>query len=161
MLDPSSTAMATGTTTYTHLAQLRIIITPTLEHVYAALNILSIVLLSILLSTIIFSKRLKRDSTLLNAFVVIIAVDLINILYYLVRGGHPLDDDDLVGGIPAEGVCRAQACLLAGSQAAQASAVFAVCLQVSSCAIARWGRRLLTEPVVMDQPHAAREGFLL
>lgn len=105
-------------------------ITPTLEHIYAALNIVSIVLLSLLLGTILLSPRLKRDLTLLNAFVVIGLVNLVNVLYYLVRGGHPLSAGE-GEGLPAEGVCRAQACLLAGSQAAQAAAVFSMCLRVS------------------------------
>lgn len=120
-----------------HLVVLRLTITPALEHTYATLNILSITLVSILLVTITASKRLKRDPTLLNAFVVLVVVDFVNILYYIVRRGDPLagnkdgvEDGDGVG-LPAMGVCRGQACILAGSQAAQAAAVFGICLQVS------------------------------
>lgn len=133
--------METDMNVYSHLAELRVIITPGLEHVYAALNIIGIIALAALIGTILWSRRLKRDPTLLNTFVVIALLDFISILYYLVRRGHPLDSPagpgtEGVGGgadgiLPNRGVCRAQACLLAGSEAAQASAVFAMCLRVS------------------------------
>lgn len=102
-------------------------------HLYVALNILGIVLLLALIITIAFSRRggsrIKRDPTVLNCYLIIILVNFIEILYWLVLHGD-FRDAYRPGAPPFPNLCIAQACILAGAQAAQAAAVFAMLMRV-------------------------------
>lgn len=108
-----------------------VIVSATLVDTYAALNIIGIILLVFLTFTILLSPRSKlhRDPTLINAFIVLIWVNLWNIMYWMAVGGDIGIWESF--SRPKFGVCIAQAAVLAGSQPAQAAAVFALCLRVS------------------------------
>ena len=100
------------------------------QDIYASLNWAGAFLLAVLILTLTLSSsaRLRRDPTLINAFAVIIAVNVLNTIYWMSNGGTSgyLDPETL----PNREVCRAQAALVAGSQPAQAAAVFALCARV-------------------------------
>ncbi|OCF30769.1 hypothetical protein I316_07576 [Kwoniella heveanensis BCC8398] len=98
--------------------------------VYAILNLLGVLLLSILVLTIAFPRRnrLRRDPCLVNAFVVIIFVNLLNLWYWMASGGSITSYE--VSYLPHPRLCRAQAVLQAGSQAAQMSAVLGVVMRL-------------------------------
>ncbi|WWC86777.1 uncharacterized protein L201_001656 [Kwoniella dendrophila CBS 6074] len=72
--------------------------------------------------------RIQRDPCLINAFLVIILVNLLNLLYWLSNKGKINGHEILY--LPHPTLCRAQAILQAGSQSAQMSVVLSVVLRL-------------------------------
>ena len=107
-----------------------VIVSPALVDTYAALNIIGIALLTLLTITFLIAprKKLHRDPTLINAFVVLIWVGVWNIVYWAAVG------TDI--GVwesarrPKRRLCEVQSYVLAGSQPAQAATVFALTFRV-------------------------------
>ncbi|KAK6903619.1 hypothetical protein I203_107124 [Kwoniella mangroviensis CBS 8507] len=72
--------------------------------------------------------RIQRDPCLINSFIVIILVSMLNLLYWFASGGR-IDTEEILY-LPHARLCRAQAILQAGSQAAQVSVVLSVVLRL-------------------------------
>ncbi|WWD07553.1 hypothetical protein V865_005654 [Kwoniella europaea PYCC6329] len=72
--------------------------------------------------------RIQRDPCLINSFIVIILVSILNLLYWLASGGK-INAKEIIY-LPHARLCRAQAILQAGSQAAQVSVVLSVVLRL-------------------------------
>ncbi|KAK8847524.1 hypothetical protein IAR55_005382 [Kwoniella newhampshirensis] len=141
------------------------IVSPEKVHAFAALNFIGIIGLLALVLTLTLSfypdrnagrgegrvwrrrtLRAPRDPCLINAFVVLILVDILNLLYYLAQGGRvrpKLTEEQVAELIRAQhavgqrtvslyGVCRFQAVLQAGSQAAQAATILALVIRLWS-----------------------------
>ncbi|WVQ69376.1 uncharacterized protein L199_007593 [Kwoniella botswanensis] len=72
--------------------------------------------------------RIQRDPCLINSFIVIILVSILNLLYWFASGGK-IDSEEILY-LPHARLCRAQAILQAGSQAAQVSVVLSVVLRL-------------------------------
>ncbi|WVQ98207.1 hypothetical protein IAU59_005329 [Kwoniella sp. CBS 9459] len=106
------------------------IVSQSTVNVYATLNLLGIALLLILVLTILLPRKnkLRRDPCLINAFFVIILMNLINLWYWMASGGSITSYE--VSYLPHPKLCRAQAVLQAGSQAAQMSAVLGVVIRL-------------------------------
>jgi hypothetical protein len=104
-------------------------IPPVAITIYMTLNLIGIALLLVLVLTIVLTPngRLHRDPTLINTFIVLILVNVINVLYWVGHGGS-------IAQSTSEGyktLCLAQAALQAGTQAASAAVVFSMCFRVS------------------------------
>ncbi|OCF58701.1 hypothetical protein L486_03191 [Kwoniella mangroviensis CBS 10435] len=72
--------------------------------------------------------RIQRDPCLIDSFIVIILVSMLNLLYWSASGGR-IDTEEILY-LPHARLCRAQAILQAGSQAAQVSVVLSVVLRL-------------------------------
>nr|XP_018265360.1 uncharacterized protein I303_01725 [Kwoniella dejecticola CBS 10117]OBR87518.1 hypothetical protein I303_01725 [Kwoniella dejecticola CBS 10117] len=72
--------------------------------------------------------KIQRDPCLINAFIVIMLVNLLNLLYWLANHGR-ISSVEIIY-LPHPKLCRAQAILQAGSQAAQMSVVLSVVLRL-------------------------------
>ena len=107
-----------------------VIVAPALVDTYAALNIVGIALLTLLTITFLDSprKRLHRDPTLINAFVVLIWVGVWNTVYWMAVGTDIGVWESFQR--PERRLCKVQSYVLAGSQPAQAATVFALTLRV-------------------------------
>ncbi|WVF69643.1 hypothetical protein IAT40_004422 [Kwoniella sp. CBS 6097] len=106
------------------------IVSQSTVNAYAILNLLGVFLLLVLVTTILLPRKnkLRRDPCLVNAFVVIILVNLLNLWYWMASAGTITSYE--VSYLPHPKLCRAQAILQAGSQAAQMSAVLGVVLRL-------------------------------
>ncbi|WVW78325.1 hypothetical protein I302_100279 [Kwoniella bestiolae CBS 10118] len=87
-------------------------------------------------------RRIQRDPCLINSFIVIILVNLLNLLYWFANKGNISTREIMY--LPHAGLCRAQAILQAGSQAAQMTVVLSVVL------------RLWLKTITLTKPHFDR-----
>ncbi|WWC68070.1 uncharacterized protein I206_101989 [Kwoniella pini CBS 10737] len=77
---------------------------------------------------IILGTKIQRDPCLINAFIVIILVNILNLLYWMANNGK-ISSEEIIY-LPHPKLCRAQAILQAGSQSAQMSVVLSVVLRL-------------------------------
>ncbi|KAK4686848.1 hypothetical protein P7C73_g3264, partial [Tremellales sp. Uapishka_1] len=115
-------------------------IRPAVFTTYITLNFVGIGLLLALVLTFLFAPKalLHRDATLINVFIVLILVNMINTMYWVGHGGtffeNGLVEEDTAHRAHTI-LCKAQASLQAGSQAAQAAAVFSLCFRLWTAAV--------------------------
>ncbi|WRT64636.1 uncharacterized protein IL334_001570 [Kwoniella shivajii] len=134
-------SLSNNTDPYTIYYGQEAVVSPSKVITYGVLNITGIALLSLLLGTIFYSKlrktsrsisrsesKIQRDPCLINAFIVLILVSLLNILYWLASEGT-ITKYEIVY-LPHVKLCRAQAILQAGSQSAQVSVVSSVVIRL-------------------------------